>query len=164
MIPPGYRPQADGTVIGPSGKVRKMRLTQVGRGGGERYYITARVDGKGRNLSVHRLVCEAFHGPAPFPGAQVRHLDGNRLNNQACNLAWGTVAENRADRDAHGTTARGERHGCAKLTERQVRQIRERYAAGGVTQTHLAKEYGVGQPMISDIVTRRRWASLDLEC
>lgn len=42
------------------------------------------------NMKVHRLVCEAFHGPAPFPGAVVIHIDENALNNDASNLRWGT--------------------------------------------------------------------------
>lgn len=43
---------------------------------------------------VHRLVCEAFHGPEPFPGAVVIHLDENALNNRIENLRWGTQKEN----------------------------------------------------------------------
>lgn len=46
------------------------------------------------NLKVHRLVCEAFHGPPPFEGAVVIHLDENALNNEAKNLKWGTQREN----------------------------------------------------------------------
>ncbi|UOF79770.1 homing endonuclease [Caudoviricetes sp.] len=46
------------------------------------------------NMKVHRLVCEAFHGPAPFPGAVVIHIDENALNNEASNLRWGTQKEN----------------------------------------------------------------------
>jgi hypothetical protein len=46
------------------------------------------------NLKVHRLVCEAFHGPPPFPNAVVIHLDENALNNRPENLKWGTQKEN----------------------------------------------------------------------
>ena len=46
------------------------------------------------NMKVHRLVCEAFHGPAPFPKAVVIHLDENALNNRPENLKWGTQKEN----------------------------------------------------------------------
>ena len=46
------------------------------------------------NKKVHRLVCEAFHGPAPFPRAVVIHLDEDALNNAADNLRWGTQKEN----------------------------------------------------------------------
>lgn len=43
---------------------------------------------------VHQLVCEAFHGPKPFDGAVVIHLDENALNNRPENLKWGTQKEN----------------------------------------------------------------------
>lgn len=46
------------------------------------------------NIKVHRAVCEAFHGPAPFDGAVVIHLDENAHNNQPKNLKWGTQKEN----------------------------------------------------------------------
>jgi hypothetical protein len=43
---------------------------------------------------VHRLICEAFHGPPPFDGAVVIHKDENALNNKEENLMWGTQKEN----------------------------------------------------------------------
>ena len=46
------------------------------------------------NLKIHQLVCEAFHGPKPFDGAVVIHLDENALNNRPDNLKWGTQREN----------------------------------------------------------------------
>ncbi len=46
------------------------------------------------NMKIHRLVCEAFHGPAPFDRAVVIHLDENALNNKPENLRWGTQKEN----------------------------------------------------------------------
>jgi hypothetical protein len=52
---------------------------------------------QGRPVRFHRLICEAFHGPAPEGRNVVRHLDGDRLNNRPENLAWGTYAENSAD-------------------------------------------------------------------
>lgn len=49
---------------------------------------------RGKTYKVHRAVCEAFHGPAPFDGAVVMHLDENSLNNVPANLSWGTQREN----------------------------------------------------------------------
>jgi HNH endonuclease len=46
------------------------------------------------NMKIHRLVCEAFHGPAPFDRAVVIHIDENALNNRSDNLRWGTQKEN----------------------------------------------------------------------
>ncbi len=46
------------------------------------------------NLKIHQLVCEAFHGPKPFPEAIVLHRDEDGLNNRESNLKWGTQVEN----------------------------------------------------------------------
>ena len=47
-----------------------------------------------KNFKIHRLVCEAFHGAAPFESAIVLHLDEDPSNNQPGNLRWGTRKEN----------------------------------------------------------------------
>lgn len=67
-----------------------------------RRYLTVRL-GAGRRTYVHTFVCEAFHGPRPEPEWQVRHLNGDCLDNRAENLAWGTCSENHLDKRAHGT-------------------------------------------------------------
>jgi hypothetical protein len=46
------------------------------------------------SLKIHRLVCEAFHGPPPFGHAVALHLDENSANNRGGNLQWGTQKEN----------------------------------------------------------------------
>lgn len=51
--------------------------------------------------SVHVLVAAAFHGPRP-KGMEIRHLDGNKANNQPSNLAYGTSSENKQDAIRHG--------------------------------------------------------------
>ena len=59
--------------------------------------VMLRRDGPGPRQAprkVHQLVCEAFHGPKPFPEAVVIHLDEDGLNNRAENLKWGTQKEN----------------------------------------------------------------------
>ncbi len=46
------------------------------------------------NMKVHRLVCEAFHGPAQDESHVVIHLDEDATNNRPENLKWGTMKEN----------------------------------------------------------------------
>lgn len=48
----------------------------------------------GKTYKVARLVCEAFHGPAPADQPVCMHLDENAANNRPDNLAWGTQKEN----------------------------------------------------------------------
>jgi hypothetical protein len=71
------------------------------------------VNGKRVRYAVHALVARTHLGPQPAPGYEVRHLDGNKLNNDFRNLAWGTSKENADDRERHGRTSRGESHSAA---------------------------------------------------
>lgn len=61
-------------------------------------------------LAVHKLVAMAHLPQRPSPKHQLRHLDGNTLNCESRNLAWGTAKDNADDRHRHGTTSRGQRH------------------------------------------------------
>lgn len=56
------------------------------------------VSSGGKDLYVHRLVCGAFHGPAPTPFHEADHHDRDRSNNRPSNLSWKTKAENLARR------------------------------------------------------------------
>lgn len=56
----------------------------------------------GRVVQVSRLVAAAF---VPGDGECVRHLNDNALDNRACNLKWGAIAENHADSVANGSRA-----------------------------------------------------------
>lgn len=45
-----------------------------------------------------------------------------------------------------------------KLTDEQVEQIRVRYSRGGISQRALAREYGINQGYVSDLVNRKERA------
>ena len=51
----------------------------------------------------------------------------------------------------------GEAHYFAKLTATDVNEIRARYAAGGISQPRLAREYGVSCGSIANIIHNRTW-------
>lgn len=103
-----------------------------------------------RFVRVHRIVLEAFCGPCPegFVGA---HLDGSRDNNRLDNLAWVSPAENSGHMKIHGTRLEGEMAPWAKLTDADIRDIRNAYPNS--SQRTLAKQFGVSQANISLIVT-----------
>lgn len=64
--------------------------------------------------AVHHLVLEAFVGDRPSPRAETRHLDGNPRHNWPGNLAWGSRADNAADKRSHGTHANLQVKRCRK--------------------------------------------------
>ena len=86
--------------------------------------------GKKFTKLVHRLVTEAWLGMCPS-GYTVNHKDGNKSNNQIDNLEYLTLGDN--DKHAYRIglkSAQGEQNGRAKLTEEDVRQIRQTYYNG----------------------------------
>jgi hypothetical protein len=74
------------------------KLTQRSDG----YLVTSvGLGGKGQER-VHILVMETFEGPCPV-GMDIRHLDGNKSNNDYGNLKYGTRVEQIQDQKDHGT-------------------------------------------------------------
>lgn len=114
-LPMGYSVSADGKVYSASGwRGHELRELQqhTNTHGYLCVHVVERSGKRGRRL-VHQLVAFYFVGPRPSPRHEVRHLDGNKTNNSAANLAWGTRKENAADREAHGRTSRGVAHAAA---------------------------------------------------
>lgn len=132
-----------------------MELTPVANSNGY-YMVTLTGDKKRKQFFVHNLVATAFIGPKP-EGYQTAHNDGDQKNNAASNLRYVTPIENCADRDRHGTTARGESHGGAILTELEVLAIR----ASTLTQGELGKIYKVNPDYIWAIRANKRWKHLN---
>lgn len=118
-----------------------------------------------RAISIGQIVLETFVGPKPFPTDQCLHFpDRNPQNNAVDNLRWGTCKENHSDRDKHGTTARGERHGSAKLTDADVYEILKAYAevkAGTRPQygwmMPFVKKHGITKRILTLIKNRELW-------
>ncbi len=115
-----------------------------------------------RALGVHVLVCEAFHGPRPFPGAIPLHRDGSRDNNASDNLRWGTQKENAADRRAHGRDRLGVEHHAAKLIdEHEVRAIFA-LSRRGLVGDEIARCFGITKGQVNRILSREMWAHADV--
>lgn len=125
-------------------------------------FVNLRRFGAMKCRKVHALVCEAFHGEKPDPTLVTRHLDGIRDNNVPENLCWGTAKDNSADTIKHGTALSGERSPVVKLTEKQVRSILARSAAGERGAV-LAAEFGVTSGNIYHIVHGRSWVAVRRE-
>jgi hypothetical protein len=125
-------------------------------------YIRVRLTNRtrqGEKFSVHRLVHEHFNGPIP-EGMTVNHINGNKQDNRASNLELATMREQMLHAYSTGLQkiCRGEERGkVAKLTTRDIMDIRELYARGGHTYQTLADIYGVSNGCIGTVVKRTRW-------
>lgn len=105
---------------------------------------------------LHRLICEAFHGPCP-DGMQCRHLDGDKSNNAASNLSWGTKKQNEDDRKAHGTTASGENNPMAKLDRERVNEMRKHRRMTGDSYSKIARMYDVSTMTAYRAISQQSW-------
>jgi len=119
---------------------------------------------EGRKRLAHRVSYALVHGPF-FEWLNILHRCDNPPCVNPAHLFLGTQADNVADRDQKGRTARGEmlsayqrgeRARWAKLTAAQVAEIRAALA-GGASQSAVAVRYGVTQSNINRIATGRIW-------
>jgi len=87
-----------------------------------------------KRFNVHTLISLTFLGPPPKPGLFVRHMDGDRTNNRASNLRYGTPLQNRTDMIRCKSP-------WIKLTPKIVRAIRLELMEGETLRV-LAAKYG----------------------
>ena len=130
------------------------------------HVIYLRKNNKKYCKKIHRLVLEAFIGLCP-EDMECCHNNGIRTNNRLENLRWDTRSNNIKDAIRHGTFTQygpsytlfkpGEKHPNAKLTEQNVRDIRNMYKTKRYTHEHIAKLYSVSRRLIGKIVNRIYW-------
>jgi len=153
-----------------------------------RGYGSFEIDGKTK--LAHRVAWSLAHEQEVPDGAFVCHKCDNPSCVNPDHLFLGDAKTNLEDCVAKGRTARGMRHGAythperrprgdrsgsrtkpesrprgernaqARLTAEQVREIRRRYAEGGVSHRQLARENSVTQRTISNIVRGEIWRHL----
>lgn len=118
--------------------------------------------GKPKAFRINRLVAEHFI-PNPENKLQVNHLDGNKLNNLYTNLEWVTQSENiqHAINVLHIQFGdKGENHSNHKLTNKQVKEIRDLYKAKIYTYKTMGKLYGISTSNIKNIVCNKIWKEI----
>lgn len=96
----------------------------------------------GKVVPTHRLAYETWVGPIP-EGHLVRHKCDNPPCINPSHLETGTHRDNARDRETRTRSSAGSGNPRAKLTEKDVLDIREEYAKGVLTQQMLAEVYGV---------------------
>ena len=97
---------------------------------------------------VHRLVLTAFVGASED---EAMHLDHVKTNNCLSNLAWGTRAENEAQKDAAGR-----RTHWSKLTREQVEAIHKERSLGK-TLKEIGVLIGTHYSNVSLILKGKTW-------
>ena len=118
---------------------------------------------KKRQIGSHVFALIQASGEEPNGRFALHSFDNARCINPA-HLRWGTPKENVLDMHARGRAVRagapGERNGNAKLTVKQVMEIRDIYAAGGTFQSTLASQYKISKSQMSRIIRGMKWITV----
>ena len=115
-------------------------------------------NGKNNHFTEHRLVAIAFIDN-PENKATVNHINGIKTDNRVENLEWNTNNENHQHAINTGLKdQKGIKHHKCKLTEEQVREIRE--IGFSQTRMSLSKKYGVSRTNILGIIRGNFWKHL----
>lgn len=123
----------------------------------------------GARSYVHRTIFELTVRPLAT-GEQVCHHCDNPPCVRPSHLFAGSQSDNMRDMVAKSRHAaathpeavvRGERVGGAKLTDGQVRELREASAVGGVSQMDLSRRYGISHHNVRLILANRIWTHVE---
>lgn len=153
-----YSVSSFGRVKSKYGKGKYLRLLKNKDG-----YLCVNLYKKGTKMKrvfVHKLVLEAFVSSCP-PGMECRHFpDRSRTNNKLENLSWVFHEINLNDKSikVHDTETYGQRHGMAKLTNRQAREIVS--LKGKVLARILALRFQVHIGTIWNIWQGNNWSAI----
>lgn len=107
-------------------------------------------------VAAHRISYEMHRGSIP-PGAFVCHRCDTRCCVNPGHLFLGTNVTNMRDMVAKQRSTRGSRHPNAKLSERDIRPIRKRLAAGE-TMPSIARDFQASWRAIANIKYGHTWS------
>lgn len=111
----------------------------------------------GRSIQAHRHSWQLANGPIPV-GRIVCHSCDTPRCVRPDHLWLGTHRENVRDAIDKGRFARGERMGTAKLTDEQVRAIRDLLQTE--TAASVARKFGLPYMTVSAIKHRKAWTHI----
>lgn len=132
--------------INSSGRIRRKpfvddggrnRYSRLVKPRAHRFDVTLRRGTTFFHTSVGRLVLLTFRGPPPFEGAQARHLDDDRSNNELTNLEWGSDQDNKLDAVRNGRTTKGRKHSLATRAAIALSQRKRLAAKRGTVSSEL---------------------------
>ncbi len=154
----GYRVTPDGVCLGPTGKPRRPYVAPNKPYG----LITFRLEGRWAKFYVHKLAAYQLFGEAALAqGTQVRHLNGNSLDNAPSNLALGTALDNNNDKTPEKKRAPVVAAALVtrKLKPEQVREFMLMWMRGASQKT-LRVHFGLLKSTVSEILQGKIYSEL----
>lgn len=143
--------------LGLKDRIMKQSLKKMGY-----FHVDLYKKGVPYTTSVHRIVALTFIENKEEK-EQVNHKNGVKTDNRVENLEWCSREENIKHAFINKLNHRGERIRQSILKEHQVKEIRAKYKpptghyGNGRSQRSLAKEYGVNQGTIWNILNNKTW-------
>lgn len=137
-----------------SAKLANGCLLWTGAVGG-RHRDRGRLTYRGQWMQAHVASWVAAYGPVPA-GMMVCHTCDNGLCIEPTHLYVGTAKNNSTDMVDRGRSCAGIKHGMAKLSDREVDEIRSEPKTYG-SGRRLAAKYRVSPAMICLIRQRKNW-------
>ena len=118
-------------------------------------YIYKTINGKEMKIGAHVMMFELLNGPAKEK-AVIRHSCDNPPCINPQHLLSGTHKDNARDRVNRGRGAKGIKHGRCRLTDEQVKEIKNtpKYYGSGIK---LAKKFSVANTTISAVRNGQNW-------
>ena len=158
---PGYFAGSNGEILSrkryPDGQVLRSNANWGGY-----LMVYPRKEGKTYGRLVHRLVAYAFLGPRPSKRHEINHINGDKLDNRACNLEWVTPLENMAHAKCHGLRPKGSTVWSSQIDETIAARVK-RLLLDGVGATETAQRLGVSYGVVSGIKYGGNWAHVQPE-
>jgi YesN/AraC family two-component response regulator len=111
---------------------------------------------KRKRKSIHRLVAITFiENKNNLPC--INHIDGDKSNNCVSNLEWVNYSQNLKHAfDNNLRSSKGTKHPQCKLTEKEVKQIRELYNKGLDHKT-IADMFSISKSYVGTIGRKITW-------
>lgn len=155
----GYTTDGLGEIVSPSGLVLKQNILTTKCGYQSREF-GIRHGKNAQNVPSARFIAYLKYGTSIFaPGTEVRHLNGNSLDNSWDNIAIGTPSENQMDKspELRLRVARTAAASLRSLSEEEVGSLR-RDREAGARYKELMVKYKLAKSTVSYIINRKTYA------